>query len=300
MIKKLMSYLLIVLIGMVMALNYQLFVFPNSFAPAGLNGVFTMIQHVLGFKLSNTSILLNVPLAIIVFFLVSRPFAARGLAYVLSFSGFLMLFDTMDLSAFVYSTTVSTLLGPAVAGLIAGVSGYYMHKMGSCLGGTEFLAKLIHRKNPAFNFFAIIFVLNASVAVASYFVYDYKIEPVLLCIIYSYMSSSVRDNMNRKHNSALRCEIVTDEPEKIGAEIINVLHHSATQLSGKGLYTGTSKAVLVCILNSSQLNELTRIVKSYPGSFVTVGQVNTVVGNFKRFDSHNMPQRELFDAGSSN
>jgi uncharacterized membrane-anchored protein YitT (DUF2179 family) len=50
--KKFISYAMVVLIALMMALNYQLFVFPNTFAPAGLNGIFTMIQHVLGFKLS--------------------------------------------------------------------------------------------------------------------------------------------------------------------------------------------------------------------------------------------------------
>ena len=77
--KKTVSYLMVVLIALMMALNYQLFVFPNKFAPAGLNGIFTMIQHVLGFKLSYTSIILNVPLAILVFFVIARPFATRSL-----------------------------------------------------------------------------------------------------------------------------------------------------------------------------------------------------------------------------
>ena len=297
--KKLVSYGMVVLIALMMALNYQLFVFPNSFAPAGLNGIFTMIQHVLGFKLSYTSIILNVPLAIIVYFTISKAFAMRSLVYTLSFSGFLMLFDTMDLSAFVYSTTVSTLLGPAIAGLITGFGGYYMHRVGACYGGTEFVAKLIHKKNPSVNFFSIIFGLNVSVAVASYFVYDFQIEPVLLCIIYSYFSSSVRDNQNRKHNSALRCEIITSDPEPLKREIIETLHHSATEIIGKGVYSGQEKTVLVCVLNPAQLTEMTRILAKYPGSFVSVGQVNAVLGNFKRLDSNSKPEKQIYDTGKT-
>ena len=85
------SYAIVVVIALMMALNYQLFVFPNSFAPAGLNGALTMIQHVFRFKLSHTSILLNIPLAIASFFINSRPRALRTLTYSLSFSLFLML-----------------------------------------------------------------------------------------------------------------------------------------------------------------------------------------------------------------
>lgn len=295
--KKVVSYLMVVLIALMMALNYQLFVFPNRFAPAGLNGIFTMIQHVMGFKLSYTSIILNVPLAILVFFVIARPFAMRSLLYTLAFSGFLMLFDTIDLSAFAYSTTVSTLLGPAIAGMITGFGGYYMHRIGACYGGTEFIAKLIHKRNPAVNFFSIIFALNVTVAIASYFVYDFKIEPVLMCIIYSYFSSSVRDNMNSKHNSALRCEIITDQPEALSGVIIEKLHHSVTALDGRGMYTGAEKTALVCVINSSQLTELTRLVKDFPGSFVTVGHVTAVMGNFKRLDSKSTPEKIIYDSG---
>ena len=297
MTKKIVSYLFIILLGLILALGYQLFVFPNDFAPAGLNGIFTMIQYVFGFKLSNASIILNIPLFVVVYFKVSKPFATRAMVFLLSFSGSLMLLDCLDLSAFVYSTTISTLLGPAVGGMISGFCGYYMHLMGSCCGGTEYIAKLLHKKNPSFNFFTIIFALNAMVACISYFVYDYKIEPVLLCIIYSYFSSSIRDNMNRKHQSAIRCEIVTDQGETLGSEIIQRLHHSVTKLPGTGLYSGREKDVLVCILNPVQLNELTKIVNRYPGSFVTVSQVNTVMGKFARLDSHNNPERELLDPG---
>ncbi len=295
MTKKVVSYLFIVLLGLILALNYQLFVFPNNFAPAGLNGLFTLIQYVFGFKLSNASIILNLPLFILVFFKVSRPYATRAMVFLLSFSGFLMLLDKVDLSAFVYSTTISTFLGPAVAGIISGVCGYYMFQMGSCMGGTEYIAKLIHKKNPSFNLFTIMFSLNIVVALISYFVYDYKIEPVLLCIIYSYFSSSIRDNMNRKHQSALRCEIVTEHGEALGKEIIEKLHHSVTEIPGRGLYTGAQKNVLVCVVNPAQLNELTKIVAAYPDSFVTVSHINAVVGNFKRLDSHGKEQTSVLD-----
>ena len=279
--KKAVSYLIVVLVALVMALNYQLFVFPNSFAPAGLNGIFTMIQHVFGFKLSHTSIILNVPLAIAVFFFVSKPFALRTLVYTLAFSGFLMVFDALDLSAFKYQTTVSTLLGPAVAGMVTGFCGYYMHRVGACYGGTEFMAKLIHKRNPDVNFFYIIFALNIAVAIASYFVYDYKIEPVLLCILYCYFSSAIRDHLNRKQKSALRCEIVTDRPEEIAQRIQATLHRGVTAMEATGMHSGRQKSVLVCVLSPVQLRSLTEILKNEPDCFVTVSHVDAVIGNFQ-------------------
>lgn len=291
------SYGIVVLIALMMALNYQLFVFPNRFAPAGLNGIFTMIQHVFGFSFSYSSIILNVPLAIISFFVNSKPRALRTLTYCIAFSGFLMVFEQVDFSAIAYSTTNSTLLGPLVAGLITGAGGYVMHKLNACYGGTEFVAGFIHKKRPDINFFNIIFILNITVAVASFFVYDYKIEPVLLCIIYSYASSSVRDVLRQNHEKAVRCEIVTDHPDAIKNDIILELHHTATVLSATGAYSGQPKSVLLCIVNPSQVNELTRLVQRYPDSFVIVSSATNIVGNFKRLDSHGNPEHHLYDGG---
>jgi len=295
-----MSYLIAVLTALVMAINYQLFVFPNSFAPAGLNGIFTMLQHTLGFKLSSASILLNIPLAVISFFVNSRSRALRSLTYVVCFSLFLMLLDHVDLSPFVYSTTVSVFLGPAVAGLISGFCGYVMHKMNAGLGGTEFIASFIHKYRPNFNFFTVIFVLNIIVAFISYFVYDYQIEPVLLCIIYCYFSSAIRDNMNRKYESAIRCEIVTENPQELCDAIIHQLHHTATRYPAEGIYSGRKKTVLICVVNPSQVAELTKLVAKYPGIFVSLSPVSTVLGNFKRLDSRGKPEVQLFDGGVTN
>ena len=293
------SYIIVLLVAFVMALNYQLFVFPNSFAPAGVNGLLTMIQYALGIKVSFASIVINIPLALVCFLLDNKTRALRSLAYSIAFSVFLALMENLDMSKFVYSSTVSTFVGPAVAGLISGACGYVMHSLNGHLGGTEFVATLIHRKKPSFNFFSVIFALNVAVAAISYFVYDYKIEPVLMCILYCYFSTAVRDNMNRKYKSAVRCEIITDDPQKLCDEVIHKLHHSATIFPAKGAFTGRDKSVIVCIVNPSQVTELTRLVTQFPGSFVALSQVSNVIGNFKRPDSHGNRPVEVYDSGKN-
>ena len=293
------SYIIVLLVALVMAMNYQLFVFPNSFAPAGVNGLLTMIQYALGIKVSFASIVINIPLALICFLLDNKTRALRSLVYSIAFSVFLALMETLDMSKFVYSSTVSTFVGPAVAGLISGACGYVMHSLNGHLGGTEFVATLIHRKKPSFNFFSVIFALNVAVAAISYFVYDYKIEPVLMCILYCYFSTAVRDNMNRKYKSAVRCEIITDDPQKLCDEVIHKLHHSATIFPAKGAFTGRDKSVIVCIVNPSQVTVLTRLVTQFPGSFVALSQVSNVIGNFKRLDSHGNRPVEVYDSGKN-
>ena len=120
--KKILTYIVIILIALVCALNYELFVFPNRFAPAGLNGICTMIQYVFGINIGYMSMIINIPLAIIVYFLVSKPLAIRSMVYVGTFSLASILLDYVNLSAFVYYTEsgTSAILGPLVAGIIFG------------------------------------------------------------------------------------------------------------------------------------------------------------------------------------
>lgn len=291
--KKIFHYAVIVVVALMMATSYQLFVFPNSFAPAGINGICTMIQHLFGVSIGYLSLLINLPLAIAVYILISRPIAIRSMLYCLCFSGFTILLENLDLSAFVYSTANSALLGPAVAGLIAGTAGALLHRLEANVGGTDFVAALIYKYHPQVNFFWVVFILNISVAIVSYFVYNFKMEPVLLCIIYSYASSTVRDRFAQKSRSAVRCEIVTDRPNELGKALIERLHHSATVIPAKGMYSGRKTHMLVCVVNHSQVAALNAVLKDFPGSFAITSQVANVTGNFKRLDSHGMPEWDV-------
>ena len=120
--KKIWTYLVIALVALVSAVNYELFVFPNQFAPSGINGICTMIQHLTGLSVGYLSLVINVPLALWCYIEVSKPMAIRSMVYVLIYSVGLLILDHVDLSAFAYVTEngTSKILGPLVAGVIQG------------------------------------------------------------------------------------------------------------------------------------------------------------------------------------
>lgn len=297
--KKVLTYAVIIAIALVAALNYELFVFPNGFAPSGLNGLCTMIQHIWGISLGYLSLLINIPLAVAVYFLVSKPLAIRSMVYVITFSVGLLILDHVDLSAFAYSTDTgtSTILGPLVAGIIYGSCYSLLVRASAYSGGTDFIAALIHKNHPEKNMIYLIMGLNVCVALISYFVYDYQMEPVILCILYSFASSTVSDRLMKNGRSAVRFEIVTDYPEQISDAIIHQLHHSATLLPGKGMYLGKETNILICVVNRTQVAAMSAIIRSYPHTFASISQVGEVMGNFKHLQSDGKEERELLDQG---
>ena len=297
--KKAVTYLLIVGLALLSALSYQLFIFSNRFAPAGINGICTMIQHIFGINLGYLSLIINIPLAIWTYFKVGRSLAVRSMLYVLAFSLFLIVLEKVDLTAFAYETAngTSKILGPLCAGLINGVVYSTLVRTSASSGGTDFVAAIIHKDRPELNFFYIVFAINVLVALSSYFVYDHQIEPVILCIMYSFMSSTVSDKMRKSGRSAVRCEIITDHPQEISADIIHKLRHSATLIPAKGMYSGRETNILICIVNKTQLPALSTILQEYPRTFAVISSANEVLGNFKRIDSRGKREIEFLDKG---
>ena len=296
--KKVLTYGVIMGLAVIAAFNYEIFIFPNRFAPSGLNGICTMIQYLSGINIGYLSMLINVPLAIAVYILVSKPLAIRSLVYVVTFSVVTVLLDYVDMGRFVYytQTGTSTILGPLVAGIIAGSCYALLLRASAYTGGTDFVAAIVHKYHPEKSIFGLIFGMNVMVAIASYFVYDFQIEPVLLCILYSFMSSTVSERMTKNGRSAVRFEIITDYPEEISSEIINKLHHSATLIPGRGMYMNKEVSMLFCVVNNNQVTKLADICRKYPHTFAIIDPVSEVMGNFKKIDTPGKPEVSILDS----
>jgi len=296
--KKILTYLVIMFIAVICALNYELFIFPNRFAPAGLNGICTIIQYLFGINIGYMSLIINVPLALIVYRLVSKPLAIRSMVYVVTFSLAAIMLDYVDLSGFVYHTEngTSAILGPLVAGIIFGGCYALLLHASAYSGGTDFVAAIIHKYHPEKSVFFLIFAMNTVVALASYFVYDYQIEPVILCILYAFTSSTVSERLTKNGRSAVRFEIITEYPKEISDAIIHQLHHSVTLIPGRGMYLNKEVNMLFCVVNNNQVAKLAAICRQYPNTFAIIDPVSEVIGNFKKIDKSGKVEKSILDS----
>ena len=298
-LNKLLTYGVILMLACVNALSYHIFIFPNKFAPSGLNGLCTIIQAVAGVSVGYLSLIINIPLSILVYTYVNRKLALRSMVYVITFSTMLVLLEDMNLEAFAYSTETGTsaILGPMVAGIISGAVYACLVKASAYTGGTDYVASLIRKRRPDLNFFYVTFAINVCVAFISYFVYDYQIEPVILCILYSFLSSTVSDNMLKSGRSAIRFEIITDSPAELSEAIIRQLRHSATLIPGTGMYSGKPTNILICVINKSQIAALSAIIRQYPNTFAVMSSVSEVMGNFKHLNNAGRENNNFLDSG---
>ena len=298
-LRKVLTYAVILLLACGNALSYHIFVFPNRFAPSGLNGLCTIVQELFGLNVGYLSLIINIPLSLLVFEFVNRKLAVRSMVYVITFSVMLVVLEKLDLSAFAYSTEngTSTILGPLVAGIISGAVYGFLVKCSSYTGGRDYVASLVRIKRPDLNFFYVTFVINVCVACISYFVYGYQIEPVILCIMYSFMSSTISDKAIKNGRSAIRIEILTDYPQELSEAIITRLNHSATLVPAKGMYSGHETNILICVINKTQVSIQSNIIREYPKTFAIMSNVSEVMGNFKHMNVDGKESNNFLDTG---
>ncbi len=284
------SYVQIMLSAVLMAFTYQLFVVENGFAPAGLNGIATMVQYKTGFSIGYMSLLINIPLCVLAYFFVKKKFALRSLCFCLTYSLVFLLLQKIGLNEFQYITDGHDTVYPVIlSGVIGGFVYGICFKRGASTGGTDIVSKYISKKKPELNFFWVTFILNAFVAAVSFFVYaetdaagnlifDYK--PVCLCVLYCFFTSYIGSYIIKGTKRAVEFTIITSHPDEIAAEMYETLKHSCTKLTGIGGFTNTEKTVMICVVNKHQMVEFQNILSKYSDTFSFSKTINETYGNF--------------------
>ena len=278
------EWLVMIVGAIVMGFIYEIFIFPNNFAPAGFQGIATMVQYMFHFNAGYFTTLINLPLLVLAWRHVDRTFTIRTAVFLLFFSATMLVLSNVDLSAFIYHTDngTSTILGPIAAGIINGAIYSIVFRCNGSSGGTDIIAAIIRVRRPEASFVWVIFSLNAFVAAISYFVYHFQIEPVLMCLVYSFLSAWVSGDLLKKGKRALKFEVVTDQAQALSEALLAEMHHGVTMLPAEGMYSGEPKSLVICIVNRYQLVQFHEILARFPGSFAYVSDVNETMGNFQK------------------
>lgn len=279
-LRYMIKLVLIAVLAAASALNYAIFIFPNRFAPAGIDGICTMIQDITGVSIGYLSLVVNIPLLILAWIKLDRDYAIKNSVFILAFSAAAAILSEIDLGAFSYHTETSTsvVLAPVASGVIRGIIYAVTLGLNGASGGIDILAALIRKKAPHFNLMNIIFVLNMSVAVCSYFVYGHQLEPVICGILYFYITSQTSSHIQSSKKENAKIEIITPDATELCHEITETLHLSATVLDSHGAHSGGNNKMVVCIAEKKDIPPIRDAVSRFPDAIYfisTVREANT-------------------------
>lgn len=269
--ERFLSYLQILLGCIAGAAAYPLFLTPNRIAPGGITGIATILNHLLRWPVGTVSLALNVPLFLIGFRAMGGVFAFRSLVATVLFSLFI---DILPLQPM----TTDPLLGTLYGGVLLGAGLGLIMRGGATTGGSDMVARMVHRRLPFISTGAFLFAIDFLVVVAAGFLIG--TSEALYALISIYLSARVMDIVIIGFTGNKACYIISDCWEDISGRIIREMDRGVTQLVSRGGYTGTERMTLLCVIGRSEIMTLKRIIREEDeNAFIIIVEAHETIGD---------------------
>lgn len=275
--KEVVNVLLTVVASVVSAFGLHVFVFGNSFAPSGIDGIATMLQEITKINAGIFTFVLNLPLLIAAWFILKRNYVIYTILFTVLASLWVYILGEMHFYQYVVET--DKVIVAIFSGLLLGARTGIMLRIGASSGGIDIIACIVQNKFNRDVEKVISFVCYIIIGI-SYFVYR-DLTCILLSVVQMFVFEKTVAFILKDTRNAVKFEIITKEPEKLKEEIIYELKHGATIVQSKGMFTDEQSTIVVTIVNTRQVPEFLQILKKYPDTFVYYTDVTGVNGNFR-------------------
>lgn len=275
--KEVVNVSLTVVASVVSALGLHIFVFGNSFAPSGIDGIATMLQEITKINAGIFTFVLNLPLLIAAWFILKRNYVIYTILFTVLASLWVYILGEMHFYQYVVET--DKVIVAIFSGLLLGARTGIMLRIGASSGGIDIIACIVQNKFNRDVEKVISFVCYIIIGI-SYFVYR-DLTCILLSVVQMFVFEKTVAFILKDTRNAVKFEIITKEPEKLKEEIIYELKHGATIVQSKGMFTDEQSTIVVTIVNTRQVPEFLQILKKYPDTFVYYTDVTGVNGNFR-------------------
>lgn len=282
-----MDVLVAVFAGIVVGSAYHFFQNSNGFAPGGVGGLATITHYLISDKVSWSVLMVafNLPIFILVSAIVNKKLGAMLSIYMIVQSFIPYFYRAVGAEPYCLANNQSDfniVFACIATGVISGFGFSLMLRRFGASGGTYGISALIKKARPETNIAYVSFIMDSCVVFIAFFVYGMKITPVICTLLNLFIANIIVDNGLSGIKNGYKFEIVTSHPNELSDELIARLKHGVTAIKVHGMYSGTDKYMLVCIINKRQIGEMMRIIKSYSDTFASFEKVNEVFGNFKR------------------
>ena len=263
---------LLIAAGLLLAtLGYRLYLIPNNVAPGGFTGIGQIVNHLLPeVGVGMVNLILNVPLFVLSLRSMGLGFGLRSLLSSVALS---LLLDYLPVPAM----TDDVLLSAVFGGVLCGVGFGLVLRGHATTGGSDMLASIVHRHVPALKVSVCLFATDATVVIASGFVFD--AAAAMYALISVFVMNVVIDQVLEGPGLARSHIIITTHGNEIAERILKELDRGVTALDAKGMYSGEDRTMLLCVVSRLEAVRLRAVVFSVdPRAFVIVQNVHEALG----------------------
>lgn len=295
------SLFLLLLSALLVAAGLHVFVYRAGFAPAGVDGLATMLQYLsrrwLGFRINAGvfTLALNLPLLIMAWHLLRPRFTLYTLLYVGALSLFLLLFELVGLYQYdCLGGGGDPLIAAIFGGAAQGLTGIPL-RLGGSSGGADIVGTVLAVRMPHKQVERLISYVSYLVILLAFFVYG-DLGAVCLSVISVFVCERVSAVFLRPARGALRFEIICRAPDADGIRtfILRELGHGVTVLHGEGGFSGEGREVIVCLVSYRRLPELLGYLRGLDGIFLSYSEAVGVMGSFERGGARHSPSAPSF------
>lgn len=243
---------------------------PANLLTGGVTGLAIILKYITNIDLWIWYALLNVPLLIAGYKLVSKRFILYSLIATVFQTVLLAVLMPVDIK--VDDLLLSAILGGVVNGIGIGI---IFHFRGSS-GGIDIVA-IIVRRFWGINIGSTIFIGNIIVLGLSLIAFN--IELALFSAIAIFVSSKTIDTVEAGPSVARTAMIISNRAEDIAAGIMNYIHRGCTFIPATGAYSGDDRKIILITLSRTQIPRLKELVFQLdPSAFMTITEAIETYG----------------------
>ena len=270
-----LEYIFVIVGAAVIAIGFNLFLFPNQVASGGVSGISTILHGLFGWNAGLVQYAFNIPLFIAGVLVLGKSFGFKSLLGTLALPMFVIL--TQDWEA----ATLDPLLGAIFGGIVVGGGIGLVFKGKASTGGTDLLAQII-TKYSGLTLGTSVLLIDGIIAVSAAVVFDF--EKGLYAIIGLFVTTKTIDIIQMGFSQSKMVYIITTKQDEVRDAIYKEVNRGVTKLPAIGGYTGKDRPVIMVVVYQTEFTKLKQVVKSVdPSAFVIVSDAYEVLGEgFKR------------------
>ncbi|WP_078596898.1 YitT family protein [Evansella clarkii] len=278
--------IIFILIGTaIMSFGLVYFNMENNLADGGFTGITLILYFVFSIDPAYSNLVLNIPLFLIGWKVLGRNVFIYTIIGTFAVSLFLWLFQRYPIISLPLQDDMT--LAALFAGVFIGVGLGIVFRFGGTTGGVDIIAKMGF-KYLGWSMGKTMFMFDAAVITTSLVYLNYR--EAMYTLVAVFIAAKVIDFMQQGAYSGKAAMIISDHGPEIAATILREMDRGATILKGKGSFTGIEREVLYCVVGRNEMVRLKNLIaKVDPHAFVTLGDVQDVMGEGFTFDEHKRP-----------
>ena len=250
------------------------FAIPAGFPMAGFSGIAIIIHRLLSLPVGITTLVLNIPVALLCWKLIGRKFFARSIRCMVFCSVF-----TDYISPLLPLYAGSRLISAVCTGVIGGFGYALIYLCLSSSGGTDFIVMALKSRHRHIRLGMLVFIVDALIILAGGLIFrdfDGMVYGMIIDYIYAIMTDKILYGMN----SGKLALIVTDFSREVAKRIDEVCGRGTTIISARGGYKEDRRDIVLCACSTKDMISVESAVKNIDANaFSVILESSEVLGN---------------------